>query len=290
MAEDLIKEYSGKGKKEMEYPRGITEKLHLRIKAYNYTIPSQDAILGGEVKETKQVATDSSAKPEENTTSTVNINLYVPGGIGDSLNATWNDENVVSLTNGKDVSFASSAKALGQVGVKSLIDKFSGSLGVVKSSIAANTGAVMAPNKMLVYGGTDYMKIDLPFEFVPKNNDELISMENIINFFRRASRPSKDSVTKGDIIPLFKYPPIFDIYFINPTPPNATETFNKSMFFTYKTMALTGFDVKFGNNHDSMTYFNTAKSTTKFSPTDAKLSLSFQSLVVSTQDNLNIGS
>jgi len=266
-----------------EYPKDITNHLYLKIQGFNYSMPELD----GTTTKSKGITKEAQGKNKTTQGASVGtVNIYVPGGFGDSTTASWENQGVISLGDsnhsaaaelekGNNSNFNNYAEALAKnigaftksaakAGLNSILDTSIGNVSI-KSSFAANAGYTLAPNRMSVYEGNSNLSIPLNFEFAPKNSIELDNMLNIIDFFRKYSKGSINGV-------LLKFPPLFNLTVVNPK--NASSVSNNS-FFSYKAMAITSFGATYGNYTNAMSYFGNSN---KFAPTDAKLSLTFTAI------------
>jgi len=287
-----------------KYPDTISSKMHLELIASNYKAPSQAQYALATTNKTT-----ANANVEE-TEIVARLQLPIPGGFGDAVNATWSNENIIPIGGVKEAfskatfnpedkfgSIVGIAKSLSTAALKdtgpAFLTKMASEglkgLGGIEGSFSANFGRTLAPNEVMTYKGTSHAELPLEYTFLPKNIDEVEQMVNIIDFFRNSSRPIFESLTLGDLlnndndlldaagVNTYRYPPIFDIRIFNPT----VTTARSNAFFGFSFMVLESFKVSYGNFADSMTYFNSDELTARginFAPTDAKLSLSFKAM------------
>ena len=279
---------------EEQYPETILDHPHLRIVGYNYKMPTVDDYTSGTGFGAGGTTDPENIKMEEDD-QVCEISLYIPGKFGDSATASWNDTGVVTLgsprsvledfnrmknssgtldtiTNfGKMIIPANFAKSAGSALLNSIGNNATIGNVDLKKSAFANVGHTLRPNRMKVYEGSSNLTLPLNYEFAPKNESELKAMIKIIDFFRSASRAN---LTAGSL--LYKFPPLFTITVVKP----GGVSVSSDSFLQYRVMALTSFAVTYGNYNNTMNYFDIESlgDEYKFAPTDANLTLTFESL------------
>lgn len=261
------------------YPQDVAnnKRIYLRVTAWEYSAPSLPA---------REAAGDiyngvSIEKGEKLFT----FSTYVPGGFGDSVNASWDDsESVVFSGSAKKIDFAGDiSKQLlshtdnigkrliagaAQRGALKAADAIGASLGglKIKEGVESSFGVTIQPNSAKVFTSNSSRQMDVNVRFVPRNSDESSTMKSVIAAFRNASTSVLVPQTEG-MLNIYRYPAVYDISIINPA-----LSVSSNNFISYKSMVCTNYKVSYSDSQELLTWF------TDGSPTDATLSMSFISI------------
>jgi len=239
----------------LEYPPGISNNAHIEFVGYKYSLPKANV----------------NTASYQRKSSGFSCALYVPAGIKDSAGGDWGTEGIPRFAGGGADKVFSSENGLNFMTdvVKGLADKIPGGK-QVQAIYAANTGTIINPNEMLILKGGTHYDLNLSYELVPNSEEEGLAVKKIINYFKRNSTPSFETI--GGVSHL-QYPEIFDIHITSKDKKYvSTKDKNEDILFGYQGMVLIAFDVTYGGGDNSMLYYNDG------TPVHATMSLTFKSV------------
>ena len=185
--------------------------------------------------------------------STSTTTLYLPGDFSEKYGASWGEEEMALLTDGKK---AGVVEALNSAASKL-------ELGGIMATAKYRTGSTQFPGLFMTFKQADPTQLSFNFDMLARNKSDSSAIQQIIANFKTKLLPEFTGV-------ILKYPDIWGIYFTGINGPGFPFDGNEKGVGRYMDMALVGCDVSYSGGQQSALVFSDKN------PVNVKMSLSFK--------------